>query len=530
MSENQSFDSIVHPSCLLCPEEFMTAIESEYGFAPAELAPTEPRGLRAGLLLLALTAVLAVLAWLPAFLATESLGILGTLAVLLALRFKYRGRIPLNIETCFQAGICIQYLFAPALIRLISGNFTATYWRENGTRVQVKDYYGPAMLVVLLFCAVALLTTGFFRGPITRKLIRGKIAVVFTRRSFYLLIVMIFNLWTARAALLAAGAFYHVSHTKFVESDAYSALAQAESGLGKIAIAYLWTGVFASGYALMLAVPYTILDVGWNFVAGNREPIVIAVIIICLTSYICRNRIPWKFMVIVTIPMLILLGFMQSFRYTAQKMANDRIDMGAIVAAVKNAVHADEETGGASFLVTAITRFNDLDSIAVIYTFTPDAQSYLYGETWGRIPDAMVPRQFSKDKKTVIIPINEWFFRHDGGTSPLTAPGEGYLNFGWFGVVVEAVACGLMVRTIEWVFSLILWNGSILPIYIATLAIFARMHTQPMTIWTTAVVKTIMFVTVLHWLTRPSRETYYELLASDQIPAGDAQSLPALEI
>ncbi len=101
------------------------------------------------------------------------------------------------------------------------------------------------------------------------------------------------------------------------------------------------------------------------------------------------------------------------------------------------------------------------------------------GETWARIPAAFIPRQFSKDKKPVFIPINEWFFRHEGGSSPITSPGEGYLNLGWMGVIIEGIVCGIILWGTQWSFSRLMWNGALLPIYIAAMGIFAaRMESR----------------------------------------------------
>jgi len=335
---------------------------TETSVLPAETLASAPRGLRAGLFLLIATFVLFPLGSLPPLYASVCVGFLGPVAVILCLLYKYRGRFPLNMENCFLASAAIQYLFAPAVIRMITGNFTASYWKESASRAYVKNFYGQAMLVTLVFCAAVLLASGFFRGPWPQKLVRGRIAVVFSRRTLFILIFMIVNLWAARAALLSAGAYYHVVKTKFAETDAYSALAQVDDGFGKMVIAYLWTGVFASGYALVLAVPYTLLDVAWNFIGGGREPIVVAMIIIGLSSYICKNRIPWKFIAIVTFPLLILVGFMGSFRYQANTMAKDTIDLHAVVAAIRN--ETEDVSEKPSFFVTALIRFSDLDSIA----------------------------------------------------------------------------------------------------------------------------------------------------------------------
>lgn len=479
-----------------------------------------PRGFRAGLLLMLAALVLWPLSALPPYAATVSIGFLGTLAVLLCLRFQYRGIIPLNIGTCLMAGTALQYLLAPALIRIVSDDFTASYWRETAIRHFVKDYYGPAMIVVMVFLGATLLTMGLFSGPFRQKLVKGRIGSVFSRRTSFLVVLMIVNVWTARATLLSVGAFYHVHHTKFVESDAYSALAQIDLGLGMMVVAFLWTGVFASGSALLFAIPYTFLDIGWNFVAGNREPIAFDFIVIVLTSYISRNRFPWKLVIIVSPMLLVLFGFMSTFRYAANKMDAHSIDLGAVISAIRN--EAGEERSGPSFLVTALVRLNDLDSIAAIYGGTPDQQPYLRGETWANIPQAMIPRQFTKDKKPVVLPINTWFFRHEGGTSPTTAPGEGYLNFGWMGVIVTGVVCGLILRGMEWIFSNLLWNGAILPIYVAALGIFARHHAQGLGVWITSSTKIVIFLFIVHLLTRPSKDRYREKIAEAEaaIPAG----------
>ena len=217
----------------------------------------------------------------------------------------------------------------------------------------------------------------------------------------------------------------------------------------------------------------------WNFVGGHREPVVIDFIIIGLTYYICRNRFPWKFVIISVVPLAILVGFMNSFRYAAQKMENDHID-GPVITAIQQTLSGNEEGKSASFIVTAMARLNDLDSIAAVYAWTPSTRPYAEGETYSRIPEAMIPRQLWKDKPAmVLLTLNEFFFRHDIGSSPLTTPGEGYLNFSWLGVLLAGVGCALLLRLTELIFAHILWNGGILPVYVASLAVFARSPPKP---------------------------------------------------
>ena len=303
-------------------------------------------------------------------------------------------------------------------------------------------------------------------------------------------------------------------------SQAYSALAQVDDGFGQFVVAYLWIGVFASGFATFLAVPYTLIDMAWHFIGGSRKGVLESVIIIGLCYYISRNRVPWKFIALTAFPLVLIVGFMGINRYQAQKMENNSINLSNVMRGIQDTMNQGSDNGIARFVVTGIARFSDLDSIAAIYGGTPSSQPFLMGETYSRIPRALVPRQLWKDKpKMVLLPINEWFFKHDGGSSPITTPGEGYLNFGWYGVMLAAIVAAMFIRSVEWLFSRLLWNGAVLPIYVATLALFALIHLQGFTGWFTTIPKLIFVVVFIHLMTRPSRALYELKIAGEGILA-----------
>ncbi len=333
----------------------MTEYTAEFSTPLAlELVELPPRGLRAGVLLAVASILLAPFAALPPYAATVILGFGGTLAVFLCILFKYRGRIPLNLETCFHAGTSVQFLLMPALLRVITDNFTAIYWRETADRVYIKAFYPQAMLIAIVFLAAVLLGAGFFKVPVGSKLVAGRIASIFSRRTWIILVFMIANVWSARATLLANGAFYHVGVGRgtFAQSDAYSGLIQVSTGLGAMVVAYVWTAVFAVRAPLLFAIVYTFFDTAWAFIGGFREPIVQNAIIIALSYYVCRNRVPWKFIFLSAVPLMILVGFMQSFRYSAKKMEADRIDIGAVVSALRD--QGSSDSGGAPFFLIGI--------------------------------------------------------------------------------------------------------------------------------------------------------------------------------
>ena len=202
--------------------------------------------------------------------------------------------------------------------------------------------------------------------------------------------------------------------------------------------------------------------------------------------------------------MLFLLGFMDHYRYAIRNYAQkDSISFAAIFRALEVSVERADIEGKQTTAERALARLNDLDSVAAITLWTPEIQPYLNGETYALIPAGLVPRALWPDKPVIIRPINEWFFRNEGGSSPITIVGEGYLNFGWFGVIFAGAGAALLLRSVDRYISRFAGNAAVVPVYIAFMAACAQVQNAAAVIWITTFLKFAFFATVVHLLTRP---------------------------
>jgi hypothetical protein len=80
--------------------------------------------------------------------------------------------------------------------------------------------------------------------------------------------------------------------------------------------------------------------------------------------------------------------------------------------------------------------------------------------------------------------------------------GEGYLNFGWAGVALAAAAGALLLRLIDRLMARFVNNLAMLPVYIGFVAWCARVHTQPMMMWISSLIKVIAIALMIHLFTQ----------------------------
>lgn len=465
--------------------------------------------LLAGMIMLAAFVGLSVFSQLSPYAATLIIGSGGLIAMAMAFHVKYRGRIAFDCETGFIIGATIQYLLAPVLIRVLTNNFDFDVAHQSAERYAIKDAYGPAMLIVLLFFAAYFFTSSLIPVKRPSRTLEGRLKTAFSTRTLLVMGVLCVMLWITRADLLASGSFYHIFRSDFQKEDPrYSAWVQFDSGIGPMLLAFLWGAMFVKRLPKWLVISYSLLDLGWNFASGGRERTITCFIVVILTFIVYRNRVPWRTLFISAIPIFFLIGFMDYYRYAIQQTANvNTIRLSSITEALSIASRESSSSGTENTLLRGIARFNDLESIAAIDLWTGTAQPFLEGETYARIPVALIPRQLWPDKPSTSMPINEWYFIHEGGSSPTTTMGEGYLNFGWPGVALAGFMAALLVRLADWFIVRYLWNIAVLPIYIGTVAIYARLHTQPIAIWIPTFIKMVFFTLLVHILTRPPKPT-----------------------
>jgi len=430
-------------------------------------------------------------------LGTYLLGFGSCAVIYYGLKVKYHGNIPFNAEVTLIAGICIQYLAAPALLRLVSNDFAFFLDQPiTAERMEVKEAYCDALLIVLGFVAAYLAASSVFGVKRLPREASGKLILSFSESSLWFVCLLAIVLWGARVALLKTGSYYHLNRSDFQFDDwRYSMLAQIDSILGVLVLGYLFSRYLSmKGAALWPVAIYLGADLLWNFASGSRERGLTVVIVLVLTFILCRNRFPLKFVVPVFIGSLFLIGFMDFYRYASLSSADaSKIEVKGIHS---DLTFAKSEANANGFMTTAIwglARLSDLESIAGIARWVPHGIEHTKGETYLSIASGLVPRAFWHDKPPLIIPLNNWIYVNEGGSSPITIMGEGYLNFGWAGVLVSGLICGILVPLTEGFLLKRSTRTLFFAFYLWFLIDLARLHTQCAGVWVSILVKTILF-------------------------------------
>jgi hypothetical protein len=476
-------------------------------YAPV-VEPRPSSGLLEGLGLMTLSAFLIPVATLTSpFLGTVLVATLGLAGLAFVLHRKYRGRWQFNAEVALVAGMSIQFLLAPLLNRVISWDFTSEmyYVQSSSDRVAVKDYYAHGMVIVLLFSGVYFVVSALI--PLkraSRRAMTGDLPSYFTKRTYFVYALLIGTLWLMRGGLLAIGAFYHSHYVQTRDVDPrYSSWTQFDSGMGPIAAAFVFAAALTRNLNWGVAVAYVSADFVWNFLSGAREKTVTPFIAMVLVYVVYRNRFPWKALLVMLLPGILMMGFMDLYRQTVRRFSDvDRISFTQVTQALLSAKDRSESYGLGTTFVIGLGRISDIEPIAEIYRNVPEVQPYLMGETYERILPSLVPRAWWPDKPVIIFRINEWFFRNEGGTSPVTIMGEGYLNYGWVGVALSAAAIALMLRATDRFMLRLVDNMAMLPVYIGFVALCARLHTNVMAMWISAIIKLGSVAIAVHLLTR----------------------------
>jgi hypothetical protein len=414
------------------------------------------------------------------------------LGVVIFFRARYGHRGVLTAETALLGGMLIQYLIAPTLLRIASGDY-ANLWMTQ-ERAVVKGAYPGAMLLTVAFGMGVVVGT-----ELGARLFRQPTAEIETSFSGTgrIFVVLAAILWSARLMLLATGSYYHLLRSDFqLEDWRYSILSQINRTLGLVLVCYLTLVWLARRWRTEAVWLYIGADLVWNFASGSREATLLVLLSVAVAYVIRMRAIPARTLAIGAIGAVALVSFMDRYRYAIRSTANvDELSYEAVAEAVARASVRTSEEGLGRELLLGTSRFGDLDSVAAFYKWVPHAVPHASGESYLDAVYALIPRPLWPNKPESVRTINRYFFTRELGSSPTTTIGEGYLNFGWPGVLAAGLVCGVLTRATE---RLAYGrsrrvNALRLAIYCSFVLTAARLHTQPLAVWVGMVWKTAAF-------------------------------------
>lgn len=429
-------------------------------------------------------------------------------AVLVGLWIKYRGRWELNGEIVFLGVILIQFLFAPVLLRWITHDYSEYLVVSQDVtweRFEVREGHTGGMLIVLGFIAVYLFVTSFFRRIQFDRCEDGMIRTTFSRGSISLVFGLAVVLWIIRLILLKTGSYYHLDRSDFPNEDwRYSIMAQIDATLGGLVLAFLVARLLLTSQWLHLpTLLYLAIDLTWNFASGTRAKTLMVFICLIVTYVVARRRIPIKLLAPALLSGVLLVGFMDYYRYAVRGTGSaSELSVGRVIEALDRASERAEFSGMERTFVVGLSRLSDLDSIAAIYHWVPDVENHLHGETYWNLWLVFVPRFFWTEKPSVNLPLNHWFFMREGGSSPITIMGEGYFNFGWFGVALAAVFAALALGWSEKFLMRFRSQGIFLPVYVSYLLAVSLLHTACAAVLLGVVCKLCLLMWAAHILSQ----------------------------
>lgn len=413
---------------------------------------------------------------------------------------KYGKYLPLKVEVLMSAGVTVQFLL-PSLY-LCSTTDPPEYLAST---LQYLDYYPDVAYASLLGQSLFFIGYQLFDGKAATESEISEITSPFMFIQIFLPFIAV--VWVSRIIILATGSYYHIgAQSDFMYKNPWYSIIAQLSYTGFVIIGGVWISAWkymrrALGKLwLQSALMISIIELAWYFPSGGREPVLITGVVIIFSYIFVEKKIPYKWIAIGSCISLIIVSGMDFYRYSIGGIASkiDTVRLDEIREAVSVSHHSFlEEWISGEWLIRIISRLSDARSVAAILEGVPKKVQYLKGDTYLTLPFVFVPRFLYPDKPAASMPINEWFFRNEGGSSPTTLIGEAYLNFGWLGIFFVMPIMGIISiiydKTFEKHLNDTVWSA----VYVGFAVTIVRLHVQTVAIWMGVFMKAVILAVAL---------------------------------
>lgn len=380
---------------------------------------------------------------------TLSIGVLTLFALLFHLIARNALRDPFHPDILFTIGHLVQFVIP--IIVFATGLFDDLMYEHIK---QVKDFFPETLFAVLV--AQTAFNFPFCILPSRQYELSNN-----TASKFPLFItLMAVGVWISRGFLVATGSYFHyIPRLNFVNTSAFYSPLATISTLGRIVLIFISIRVFrkTKDRSTLLAILYIFIEICWHLFSGKRMGLLMALVCIILTYIYVRKKIPiipvLCFMLVLFIGSPLIVHYRSAVR-NIYSQGDKTIIVTSSKKAFKEIVNSDIKES----LHIVLDRLNDGQFTAGCLKSVPEQVPFLQDKTYKMILWIPVPRVlYHKRPKFLLNYFNIIQGIPTGVTvAPVTTVGEAYINFGWPGIPFVFLILGIIYKSFEYIFRLVL--------------------------------------------------------------------------
>jgi hypothetical protein len=248
---------------------------------------------------------------------------------------KYRLHFSINTDMLTSIGVIAQFLLPSLYLVVVPLGEYFSYSLSS-----YLDFFPDVALVALIgqsLFFVGYEAAAWMKERRSAREATNGMALSTTSHFIYTMFPGVCAIWISRLILLRTGSYYHLLHSQFMfENPLYHTLAQLNS-YGIFVVAGLWVMGFSSRESrqsrkwMTLAVGYTALELLWRFPSGSREPVLTLMAMVLFAYLFVRRTLPIKWIALGIVAGLLLLSFMDFYRYGISQIAGESVIRSDVV-------------------------------------------------------------------------------------------------------------------------------------------------------------------------------------------------------
>lgn len=257
--------------------------------------------------------------------------------------------------------------------------------------------------------------------------------------------------WTARVFLVMTGSYFHSAHSDFSQQSVlYSPLA-IFSTMSLVVVIFAAFSIFKrrNWRRSLPAFSYLAGEILWGVFSGKRMELLLFIVALILVYTFVYRRVNLKQILFFCV-FLVVFGSTMHFYRRAMKFAAKNAEPVSIKQAMKEGYAEQVHSGPGKTIWVVLERLHAVKYTVGCMDHFPSQAFFLGGSTYRNILWSPIPKILCPNKK--IYPyeynalIQPWF---TGTVAHVTAVGEAYMNFGWYGIIIVFSLSGIFYRGID---------------------------------------------------------------------------------